>query len=412
MKKTTFLFISTLLISILSSAQNSDIRKTVDTLLIRLDKLQNTDIKPELKQNFKKYLFTLRNLEADERNLKGAIKFGLNGIEVENSDQFVVNTGFNMSRGNFPFEFDLSADIQAQTTNGTFKETVSKVSIGFDYHFSDKSPLNIESYVFVNRSNNALLGIDQRYEVGGGLIFNSYSGRTSNISSGGDNKEQLKKKLTPKGVKKFGEISGLDDDYKIISKEDFVDCVDNICRLKKLISEKEGNGLKNSRKRFESSTRKKYSKQRISLLLGINYELEKTADQLSLFFRDSSITKSFETTNKYRFIVRPGYERKGDNFTFSVKPYFKLGLFSDIDNGVVLNDLQDNRIDFWIDIISTFSFRFTEKISLEITHNYFYDHAPNRAFVNIAENGEAEDFELFEAEKKFTALTFGFKYNL
>jgi len=70
-------------------AQNTDIRKTVDTILFNFDQFQDiSSISDKQRKRFKTYLFDLRNLEAQERKISGEISFGLNGLEVENNNLF------------------------------------------------------------------------------------------------------------------------------------------------------------------------------------------------------------------------------------------------------------------------------------------------------------------------------------
>ncbi len=386
-------------------AQNTDIRKTVDTILLNFDQFQDiSSISDKQRKRFKTYLFDLRNLEAQERKISGEISFGLNGLEVENNNLFVINTGFNLASGVYPFEFNLNSNIQAQTQNGVLKETVSKVGISFDYNFSEKD-LGKETYVFVNRTNNSFLGIDQRYEIGGGLILNLYSGKSASI-------ENQFQGLTDTGKEEIKKVEGFEKELPFLTEDYFESCVDSICSRIKNIPKKDRKNLKKSRNRFNQVIKKKYSTTRISILGGMNYELEKTADSLKLFFNEEERKGVFDATNRFRMVARPGFEWRGDNFSFTSNAYFKLGLFGELSNVIEEGLLRDEKSDYWVEWVSKLSFKFTKKIGLDILYTFFYDNAPNRKFFNIADATETPDFKIFEAEKRFTAISFKFKYVL
>lgn len=419
-------------------AQSSklDINSIIDKTQISI--LEEEDLYARIHDNghadyLKKFLTTLRGYHRTENSFKGEISFGFNGIEARNSDQFIITTGINLKRGNYPFEFDVSANIQAQTQNGSFTETVSKVSVSYDYHFNNRNPLSSESYVFVNRSNNSLLGIDQRYEVGGGIILNSFSGRSrigerKKLEKGDLKKVQdlQKRTITESGLKQIKKLDGIYDKIDSV----FLDKKFEYLPAKRkdtasLFSEEEREFLRGRTMNYLNSLRKQFSKTRISFLVGFNYELERTSSELELFnqdFEGRSDMISVDPTGIYRVVLRPGFETRGDNFEISIKPYFKLGVLGDLNNNMNLisengEDMEsdvrtDNVTDYWIEVVSRLKFNFSKKVSLSINHNLFYDNAPHRRFINVAEAGQPEQFELFKAENLFTALTLNFSYKL
>lgn len=384
-------------------SQQSDIRKTVDSLLVNFDKFHLIPLlsDAEKRKTFKSYLFLLRKMEDEERKFKGSITFGLNGLEVENNNNFVLNTGIDLSVGNYPFEFALNSNVQAQTQNGELKETVSSLNISFDYNYSDD--LSKESYVFINRSNNSLLGIDQRYEIGGGAIWNFFSG-------GRDSKIDITK-ITKEGRDKLKKILLHKESNALMDSTLFKTCVDASCSKIPGISKKDRNNLKNSRDRFARVIKKTKSKYRLSLLAGVNYELEKTIDSLALYGNESKVTNTFEATNRFRMVIRPGVTFRGDNYSFSSKAYFKFGIIGELENIVKQDLLEDEKTDYWAEWTNTLKFDFTKKIGIEVSYTFFYDNAPNRMFVNVATE-ENPEYKIFKAEDTFKALLFKFVYKM
>ena len=395
--------------TLITYAQEQSFSNTIDLITSKYDSIYskiNTggDFLYASNQNkylTKKYLLDLKRLHEEEKAFVGQVAFSLNGQETKNTNNFIIGTGVNFSKGVSPFEFEFNSNIQAQTDNGEFRETVSNIDISFDYNFTDN--IRHESYVFVRRTANALLGIDQRYEIGGGYIFNTYRG----------NNDTDKKY---KGIIKKGS-----DKLRIIdhSGELLNDGKDNVLgkNLETLAKNIDGlanprETILNRRKEIRSGLIKKYSKFRFSMLFGLNYELEKTKDSLPLYFNNETpIKNNFDATNRFRGVLRPGININGDNFSFSSKLYVKFGLFKKI-NSEISEGLQvDDRVDYWSEWINSFDFQFTEKIGFRITYIFFYDNAPNRQFFNI---GTATDpnYKVFEAEKRFSNIMFSFKYSL
>lgn len=399
------------------NAQHTEIISSIDTLL-QFGHFPNSAVVTKTEKNaesmklyttFKEDLKILKTfLREDEKNqFGGKISFGLNSLESESSNFFVINTNIALSKSRYPFKFDLNSGLLAQIQNGAIDETVSNLFIAFDYNFSEKD-VGKESYVFLNATNNSFLEVDQRYELGGGLILNHYSGKNSIKKKYGSNqtlnREQLSG-LTKKGVEK---LMG-DEDGQVLSERSFDAQVDEVGSPSD--NKREKRKLKASRKRFTNIIIKNYSTTRWSVLAGINYELEQTRDSMTLFNGDLIRKGAFDATNRFRMVIRPGFQYKGNAFSFSSKLFIKMGIFGELTNEVSEGSLSDSKADYWVDWTSSLRFNFTDKIGLVISYNFFYDNAPNRLFFNTAALGEPE-FRVFEAEKYFRAFTFSFSYKL
>ena len=342
----------------------------------------------------------------------GTIFFGLNGQEVKRDNFFVINTGIALSNGTYPFKFELNSGILAQIQNGRFNETVSNVSISFDYNFSERD-LSKQSYVFINGTNNSYLGIDQRYEIGGGFILNYYSGNKSRKIERVRNQIIDKRNttgLTEEGVQKLKALNGEKSSFN--STDRFLrDQLEEYREGEEEKDSEEVSALLRKRRSVVNTLIKKFSTMRLSILAGINYELEKTADSLDLFDGDIKRNGNFEATNRYRLVLRPGVDWKGENFSFSSRYYIKSGMFEDFYNRVDDGINTDKRLDYWTEWVTSLQFNFTEKIGVSIAYTLFYDNAPNRAFYDISTSGGSE-FRLFSAEDRFKAILLSFTYGL
>ena len=74
----------------------------------------------------------------------------------------------------YPSEIEFSTNIGVTLRENTFEEEVAELGISYDYHHS----LGFENYFFARRYTDNFLGIDQRYEAGGGVLFQVWRGFT------------------------------------------------------------------------------------------------------------------------------------------------------------------------------------------------------------------------------------------
>ena len=399
------------------AAQKKEVISTIDSILISTidSKLKSTELsdatmsadqenvkeKKAFYLRFRKGLASLRNyIKNEESQFSGNVSFGFNSQESKRDNFFVIGTGVDLSKDTYPFKFDLNYGIQAQIQNGALDETVSNLSISFDYNISEESLLT-QSYVFLNRSNNSYVGIDQRYELGGGFLLNFYSGSKANglLDKGNDEMKLMNGRISDSNISEKGNHEIFSNGIDAISKSMSIEDMEKMAEVKK------------SRKRQANRIIKKYSTYRLSLLGGINIELEQTADSLELFNGEMIRKGNFEPTNRYRMVVRPGFEWKGSNFVFSTKAYFKMGFFNEFYSQVGDDISYDKKVDYWMDWNNKLSFNFTDNISLSISYSLFYDNAPNRSFFNIGSSA-LPDVRLFKAENTFNQILFSFNYGL
>lgn len=360
-----------------------------------------TSITDKERKSFINYLGFIRKIEKSE-SIQGSVKFGFNGNEVDNSNLYTILTGMEANYGIFPLEINAKMDVQTQVSNGDFEENLSNLHLSMDYHL-DKEML-LETYAFVARTKNKFLGIDQRYELGGGIIVNLYSGVLP------------KAKLTGKGEKLLKKLKAWQEKYPVetLNEIPIKQCLEDYCITKNILSKEEIKKLFEVQESHEKTLKKKYSKFRLGLLTGFNYEIERTKENLTLYNQDldTPLNRTFDTTSLLRLTVAPKFEVQGDNFVWKNTLFFKIGLLNVVDNIILPDedltniDIQDEKSDFWIDLRTSFSFKLTKKLSFVSSLNYVYDNAPKRIFF---ENSEG-NFDIASAEDSFTGINFELKY--
>ncbi len=368
-----------------------------------INQIQNDSISIlEKQKDFINYLSFIKNIEK-KKKLKGSIAFGFTGNEAENSSLFIINTGMEVNYGIYPLEIEAKTNIQTQVSNGKFEENLSSLEISMDYHPFDN--LTSEAYSFIIRTKNTFLGINQRYEIGGGYIFNVYSKTTHEKGQKlVEKSEKWKQKYSKKNLDELG-----------ITK-----CLKSYCKKEKLLSSTDVNEIFRVKEDHENLIKKLYSKHRAALLLGINYEIEKTQDSLTLFNENNIaiLKNNFEATSLFRFVIAPKYELRGDRFKWFTTSYFKTALLKPVD-GIYTNEniltnptpntiLTDKKLDYWIDLKTSFTFGITNKLSFIASLNYIYDNAPKRQFYE----DNSGIFKIAKAENRFTGINFNLKYTL
>ncbi|MEM6327381.1 MAG: hypothetical protein AAF791_09715 [Bacteroidota bacterium] len=110
--------------------------------------------------------FSYRDNQASGRNTSDAV----------DPERQAVTTSATISRGRYPLEFDLQTSVAlSRTENGAINEDISSLFFSVDQNLQDNV---LEGYAFLERSSDAFLSIDQRYETGAGVVLNFQRGLT------------------------------------------------------------------------------------------------------------------------------------------------------------------------------------------------------------------------------------------
>lgn len=78
-----------------------------------------------------------------------------------------ADVGLALRRGTYPGELGFFAEMGVSLADGRFSENVSRLHTAYDHYIN---PF-VEGYVFLDRLSDQFLSIDQRYEVGVGVVF-------------------------------------------------------------------------------------------------------------------------------------------------------------------------------------------------------------------------------------------------
>ncbi|GAB1857298.1 hypothetical protein MHTCC0001_21340 [Flavobacteriaceae bacterium MHTCC 0001] len=413
MKKSSVLFFFIFLpfrILLTQDIPNKDILKIIDEVKSNLYKLNGNT---RTKDSFLKYLNFVQGIEQERKQVYGSIAFGLNGNEVENKNLYNINTGVSIRYDNYPLEIEAAANILTQIADGKFDENLSVLNISMDYNIG-KSTIH-EGYAFINRSKIKFLGIDQRYEIGGGYICNVFTSTVEDIN-GQDvirstikeghslikNSRKYKKAYTKNRLKRLTTLNRVNRRSN---------------GTQKLLSENDINTLTSIFDDYEKIFKKKYSHFRLAFLIGINREIEKTQSDLPLYGSSIDTSYTFDSTNIFRLVAAPKLEIRGGKFSWKTTCYFKQALFNSVDdeynNSHLINNnsdpiITDKRSDYYLDLNTSFQFSLSKKLSLVADLIYVYDNAPKRRYFFDSNNF----LELATAENNFTSIMFKLKYTL
>lgn len=116
--------------------------------------------------------------EAGNRQFRSSVDMSLEGNEAsgpitvgdeedeERRQLYKLNSRMNASYGRYPGQFKFRAGIGVTFEDGEFREDVSDLFVAYDRYARDWA----EFFVFADRSSDNFLSIDQRYEVGAGVV--------------------------------------------------------------------------------------------------------------------------------------------------------------------------------------------------------------------------------------------------
>jgi len=352
-----------------------------------------------------------------EHRLNGKGHFAFSGNETASDDLFRLEAGVGMDQGLYPYELDVSTSLQMQLKGGSFQENVSDFDISLDFHPYRPDPVErrlqyqrklehlqqamaskpgddklsrkirraesrrdqpmassglwLENYVFAKRFSDGYLGIDHRYEIGGGLTMSLYS--RAMTATGRRNRDDMTRKPS---YSRHG--------------DDLLRCLEGCDPLRNILQMSHGDldAIARARSRFLVSNRKQYSKFKLSLLVGAFYELEQASlnRTLSIDGTDTAISYIFLPTNVLRWEIRPGLVwRPQDRYKLKIYPFIKFPIesrYQTISDGV----LTDVREDYFIDLHSSLDIGVDDHFSISIYYRMLYDHAP-RAIILARPDG-------------------------
>ncbi|MFY7671868.1 hypothetical protein ACOSP6_12345 [Tenacibaculum sp. MEBiC06402] len=399
------------------------------------------------------YVKMLIDSETEIDKLKLKIAFGLSGNDNGTTSKYVFNSDARLTKDFYPFNLDVQASISTQIFNGVLQENISNYHVGLDFFITRANPiepvneslsylrndLTIEGYVYADRYANQYLNINQRYEVGGGFIFNFFSGSLTKEKRAGDGgitsfdnyKDSDFVGLTPGGktkIKAFYNKTAVKLEEKSINENPTpsskdkkevklilcgkADCKDLPVNDKIKITD--NSLLTKARRKISNAFKKRHSSFRLALLTGVFYEIEKgnASDSLSLANSDAVQfeTREIPTTNFLRWQFRPTFEFQNDNFSIKFKHYFKMPMpwewNSKVESQVDLTKVNE-KVDYLIDSQISASYSISKKFNVVLTFRHIYDNAPKRVFIDI--NGEQE---LLSARNNNTQFNFTLEYKL
>ncbi|MCR9289501.1 MAG: hypothetical protein NXI23_19175 [Bacteroidetes bacterium] len=304
MKKNNYLKIilcsGLLLFAISSHSQiTADLIKKYDSL--NPESLNPQDVK-KAKPFWEAILF-LRNHEIKQSRFNSTVRFGLNGDEAEDRSIYVANAGLNFKKGFYPGQLSVSSSVRVRLDNNVFRENVSNLRMTYDYNFTQET----ESYIYLDRFTDNFMNIDQRYELGGGIILPIFGGLSD------DN-------LVGDGNQIIQNLNQIDfDTSSVFSDAEWFEVWENQTKKEKenwdesdrkqLISSTKNDlaTLRKSWKNARATTIKTYAKWRAALLLGVTSETEiaKLSGTLTKIDGEEQLFEEQANKHTWRWTVRP-----------------------------------------------------------------------------------------------------------
>ncbi|MCJ8290879.1 MAG: hypothetical protein HRT58_13925 [Crocinitomicaceae bacterium] len=299
----------------------------------------------------------LRKEHFHARKMTGGLFFGFNGNSTSKQELFKLNTGVNFKRGNYPYQITFKSQLNIQIQNGKLQENLSNLHIAYNRFVNySKEPLLFEWYVFMNRSSNQFMGVNQRYETGAGYVLTFWK-REKNLSKAS---KAIKAKLT-------SSITKTKNGLKFCSKD--------LCVGMSKLDKSDIRTILNAKKSVIQNLRIKETKYRFSLLAGLFYEAENMtfSDSLLTLTGKQKFTHEFDATNNFRFTLGVKTNFNLSYLTLNINPRFKLPLSS---SWMVERDgrsVYDMRFELPIELTAKVS----KKFSMGIQYSLFHDQAPS-----------------------------------
>ncbi len=375
----------------------------------------------------------LQALAAEERaqaRLQGSAAFSLSADEAGDDDLYKASAAASVGRGTYPSEVEVRSSVGVTLRNSEFQENVSDLGISYDYHLG----LPVEAFAFVERSTDDFLGIDQRYEIGGGTVFQLWRGQTRR-----GRVQRAVLRGAPAAVAARAPRTWEADTLRMpyfaegpVRGQPWLTCwaratgkdVEDGAFLDAAGGDAET--LRAAWHRAEQARRKRFARLRLGLLVSLFAELERAsptdsvrADPLGAL---APLTLDL-ADERFRLGLRPTLDvRLSDRWRFSLRPYLKLPMPWERHDEVAtaglpdavpladgspfaLADASDRALDFRFDGTASMSVSLTDaepfrrgSFELVASYRFLYDNAPPRAYVVSFRDPAALAYRLVEAE--------------
>ena len=386
-----------------------------------------------------KTLNALRNEAQKQAKITGSGTFSFNSNETDKVKRYELRTGASISRGSYPSEIDFRTNIGVTLQNGEFQENVSELGISYDYNYAP----GLESFVFSERYSDNFLSIDQRYEVGGGVILQQW-GTPLTENGEGERKRLLALDLSDS-------TRANPDNYP------WFQCLvqtQETLRGARLDAEQTEALWKKTKANLDAlqqlqtdaghALQEQYAKLRLGILVGVVAELEKATVSETVTYDSVSVTldatgmplptstslerafkESLPGTQVFRFEVRPTFVyRFSDRLRIQSRPYFKFAILPRSKDKVTIQansfTFTDERRDFRLDWQSRLTVDLTDRrlhrgtVSAHLTYRVIYDKAPPRIFVLppgfVASSGNRPPLLIAEGLRHSVALSFSVRW--
>lgn len=344
-----------------------------------------------------RYNTFLETLLEQERKLnaptgKATLGFSYDQAGPGNQNLVNINSKVSLSKKNYPSEFLLESTVDVTSQNGNLQENLADLAINYDYYLTP----NVETFVFANRFSDKFMGIDQRYEVGGGVVLEAagnvdrnYEAIRTNNKKGAASR-RLYDALNAEGREILVKLEEPTADIKMWN--------DTLLRDKKPEEQQAVHQkIDAEKKRSYRQVNQSYRTWRAALLVGIFHETEKsTLSETKTYQRfvgndtidvTDVLEKSLDVNKIWRFEVRPTLDIRADLFKLSIRPYFKLPFIKPVTR--TFQNPDDALPDSTITRRYDYRFDGTAKLSIEkgplefgVSYRFLYDNFAPMDFIS------------------------------
>ncbi len=344
--------------------------------------------------------------ELDQKKMTGSVGFGLNTDNAGDNSQYRLSTGFELNRGIYPERLEVSSDVEVTLNNGVLLEEVSNLVVSYDRRIRD----GVESYGFIRRHSDNYMSVDERYELGVGLVFEKYTGKS-------DKGKSIERDL---GLTLSDTIP-----QEIIEKS-----LSNASDVKSLDLQEIADRIRDQREYAKGSFDSQHSGLRLALLAGFNGEIEQNTlsetfnvptsidsvvrqgefIRMDTSFRSQKLTRTLQSDFIWRLVLRPTISWREGAMTISWNAYFKLPLLFWQANERIIE--EDEPLDMKLSPIREVQrgtdWRLENRLALTIkkgqvsttlSYQYYYDNFPASAYLSPREPSIIRNVQLFQAEK-------------